>query len=44
LDGKLCTDVGHAPHEVEAGQQQVLLCVGSHAQQIVLAKVAVYEP
>ena len=38
-----CTDVGHALQEVEAGQQQVLLGVGSHAQQVVLAKVAVYE-
>lgn len=38
-----CTDVGHALQEVEAGQQQLLLGVGSHAQQVVLAKVAVYE-
>jgi hypothetical protein len=40
---QLCSDVGHALHEVEGGQQQVFLGVGSHAQQVVLAKVAIHE-
>ncbi|MGJ7567768.1 hypothetical protein ACSFBM_28210 [Variovorax sp. GB1R11] len=40
---QVCSNVSNAPHEVEGDQQQELLGVSLHAQQVVLSEITIHK-